>query len=53
MIHFSGIAKQHGPQILFRDASFQILQGSRTGLVGPKRRGQNKHLPPDHGRGRI
>ncbi|MFO7570385.1 MAG: ABC-F family ATP-binding cassette domain-containing protein [Smithellaceae bacterium] len=34
MIHFSGISKQHGPQILFRDASFQILPGSRTGLVG-------------------
>ena len=40
MIHFSGIAKQHGPQILFRDASFQILPGSRTGLVGPNGAGK-------------
>ena len=40
MIHFSGIAKQHGPQILFRDASFQILPGSRSGLVGPNGAGK-------------
>ncbi|MDP2855177.1 MAG: ABC-F family ATP-binding cassette domain-containing protein [Smithellaceae bacterium] len=40
MIHFSGISKQHGPQILFRDASFQILPGSRNGLVGPNGAGK-------------
>ncbi|MBP1610322.1 MAG: glycosyl transferase family 1 [Acidobacteria bacterium] len=40
MIHFSGISKQHGPQILFRDASFQILPGSRSGLVGPNGAGK-------------
>jgi len=40
MIHFSGISKQHGPQILFRDASFQILPASRTGLVGPNGAGK-------------
>ena len=40
MIHFSVISKQHGPQILFRDASFQILPGSRTGLVGPNGAGK-------------
>ena len=40
MIHFSGISKQHGPQILFRDASFQILPGSRCGLVGPNGAGK-------------
>src|SRR5512138_399519 len=34
MIHLSNIAKQHGTQLLFRDASLQILPGSRTGLVG-------------------
>lgn len=34
MIHLSSISKQHSSQILFRDASFQILPGSRTGLVG-------------------
>ncbi|MBT0653269.1 ABC-F family ATP-binding cassette domain-containing protein [Geomobilimonas luticola] len=40
MIHLSNIAKQHGSQILFRDASFQILPGSRTGLVGPNGAGK-------------
>jgi ATP-binding cassette subfamily F protein 3 len=40
MIYFSGISKQHGPQILFRDASFQILPGSRSGLVGPNGAGK-------------
>jgi len=40
MIHFSGISKQHGPQILFRDASFQIWPGSRSGLVGPNGAGK-------------
>ncbi len=34
MIHLSNISRQHGSHILFRDASFQILPGSRTGLVG-------------------
>jgi ATP-binding cassette subfamily F protein 3 len=40
MIHLSNITKQHGSQILFRDASFQILPGSRTGLVGPNGAGK-------------
>jgi len=40
MIHFTGISKQHGPQVLFKDASFQILPGSRTGLVGPNGAGK-------------
>src|SRR5450631_2183032 len=35
MIHLSNITRQHGSQVLFRDASFQILPGSRSGLVGP------------------
>ncbi|MGM0418353.1 MAG: ABC-F family ATP-binding cassette domain-containing protein [Thermodesulfobacteriota bacterium] len=34
MIHLTNISKQHGDQILFKNASFQILPGSRTGLVG-------------------
>ncbi|MCF8070138.1 MAG: ATP-binding cassette domain-containing protein [Desulfobacterales bacterium] len=34
MIHLTNISKQHGSQILFRNASFQILPGSRNGLVG-------------------
>jgi ATP-binding cassette, subfamily F, member 3 len=40
MIHLSNISKQHGSQILFRDASFQILPGSRSGLVGPNGAGK-------------
>lgn len=40
MIHFSGISKQYGPQVLFRNASFQILPGSRSGLVGPNGAGK-------------
>ena len=40
MIHFSGISKQYGQQVLFRDASFQILPGSRSGLVGPNGAGK-------------
>src|SRR5512137_2542553 len=34
MIHMTSITRQHGPQVLFRDASLQILPGTRTGLVG-------------------
>ncbi|UFS68581.1 ATP-binding cassette domain-containing protein [Geomonas sp. RF6] len=40
MIHLSNISKQYGSQILFRDASFQILPGTRTGLVGPNGAGK-------------
>jgi len=40
MVHLSGISRQHGNQILFRDSSFQILAGSRTGLVGPNGAGK-------------
>jgi ATP-binding cassette, subfamily F, member 3 len=40
MIHLSNITKQHGSQLLFRDASFQILPGSRSGLVGPNGAGK-------------
>jgi len=34
MIHITNISKQHGSQIIFRNASLQILPGTRTGLVG-------------------
>ncbi len=34
MIHLTNIAKQHGSQILFKNASLQILPGTRIGLVG-------------------
>ncbi|MDD2468277.1 MAG: ABC-F family ATP-binding cassette domain-containing protein [Desulfobulbus sp.] len=40
MIHLSNISKQHGSQILFREAGFQILPGSRNGLVGPNGAGK-------------
>jgi len=40
MIHLTGISKQHGAQILFQNASFQILPGSRSGLVGPNGAGK-------------
>lgn len=34
MIHLTAINKQIGSQILFKNASLQILPGTRTGLVG-------------------
>ena len=40
MIHLSNITRQHGSQVLFHDSSFQILPGSRTGLVGPNGAGK-------------
>jgi ATP-binding cassette subfamily F protein 3 len=40
LIHLSNITKQHGSQVLFRGASFQILPGTRTGLVGPNGAGK-------------
>ena len=41
MVHLSNITRQHGSQILFRDASFQILPGTHTGLVGPNGAGKS------------
>jgi ATP-binding cassette subfamily F protein 3 len=40
MIHLSNVSKQYGAQYLFRDASFQILPGTRSGLVGPNGAGK-------------
>ncbi len=40
MIHLTNIYKQHGSQILFHDASLQILPQTRTGLVGPNGAGK-------------
>ena len=40
MIHLSNISRQHGSQVLFREASFQILPGTHTGLVGPNGAGK-------------
>ena len=41
MIHLTDISKQHGNRVLFKNASFQILPGSRTGLVGPNGAGKS------------
>ncbi|MFH1156432.1 MAG: ABC-F family ATP-binding cassette domain-containing protein [Pseudomonadota bacterium] len=40
MIHLTNITKQHGSQVLFKNASMQILPGSRYGLVGPNGAGK-------------
>ena len=40
MVQLSNISKQHGSQILFKDASCQILPGTHTGLVGPNGSGK-------------
>lgn len=41
MIHLTNISKQHGSQVLFHNASLQILPGVRTGLVGPNGAGKS------------
>ncbi|MCK5912741.1 MAG: ATP-binding cassette domain-containing protein, partial [Desulfuromusa sp.] len=41
MIHLTNITKQHGNRVLFKNAAFQILPGSRTGLVGPNGAGKS------------
>ncbi len=41
MIHLTNITRQHGAHVLFKDASFQILPGSRSGLVGPNGAGKS------------
>jgi ATP-binding cassette subfamily F protein 3 len=40
MIHLSGITKQYGNRILYRNGSFQINAGERIGLVGPNGAGK-------------
>ena len=40
MVHLTSISKQHGSQILFNNASLQILPGMCTGLVGPNGAGK-------------
>ncbi len=41
MIHLSNISKQHGSNILFQNASLQILPGQPAGLVGPNGAGKS------------
>jgi ATP-binding cassette, subfamily F, member 3 len=40
MIHLNNIYKQYGSQILFQNASMQILPKTRNGLVGPNGAGK-------------
>jgi ATP-binding cassette, subfamily F, member 3 len=40
MIQLVDITRHHGAQILFQNASFQIIPGTRTGLVGPNGAGK-------------
>jgi ATPase subunit of ABC transporter with duplicated ATPase domains len=35
------VSKQHGPQILFIDASAALLRGEKVGLVGPNGAGKS------------
>ncbi len=41
MIAFSNVSKQHGSQILFLNASFQVNPGEKVGLVGPNGAGKS------------
>src|SRR4051795_3069493 len=40
MVSFTKISKQHGRQVLFVDASFQLNPGEKVGLVGPNGSGK-------------
>ena len=40
MVHLSGINKQYGNRILFKNGSFQINAGEKIGLVGPNGAGK-------------
>jgi ATP-binding cassette subfamily F protein 3 len=40
MITLSGISKQYGDRVLYKDGGFQILPGDKIGLVGPNGAGK-------------
>lgn len=40
IVHFTNVRKGFGEQILYKDASFQIREGDRIGLVGPNGAGK-------------
>jgi len=41
MITFDHVARSHGSQILFVDASFSVFRGEKVGLVGPNGSGKS------------
>ncbi|MBN2528184.1 MAG: ABC-F family ATP-binding cassette domain-containing protein [Deltaproteobacteria bacterium] len=41
MIFLNNVGVQHGSQVVFKDASFQILEGNRIGIVGPNGAGKS------------
>jgi ATP-binding cassette, subfamily F, member 3 len=41
MVHFSNVSKQYGTQILYQNASFQVRDQDRIGLVGPNGAGKS------------
>src|SRR6185503_2503853 len=56
MIRLDNVSKQHGPQILFVEASAAIYRGEKVGLVGPNGAGKStifrlimKEESPDEG----
>ena len=40
MIHVSGVTKQYGSKVLYKNGSFQINPGEKIGLVGPNGAGK-------------
>src|SRR5205809_731019 len=40
MVHLSGVTKQYGDRVLFKNASFQIRPNDKIGLVGPNGAGK-------------
>ena len=59
VIRLDQISKQHGPQILFVDASAALFRGEKIGLVRAQRRGKStifrmimREESPDEGRSR-
>ena len=40
MIHLTGISKQYGQRVLYKDGNFQVRSGDKIGLVGPNGAGK-------------